>query len=177
MAPIVFPCHRLGRFGPRRILKTVSALKTDQLEPFQRTNPVFLPSDSMHKIRGLSGHPMDETPARRKNERMNIIQMATIREMGRLIGERFQARRVVLFGSYARGQADENSDVDLLVVMDSDAPWLERSVPIRKALSERWIEPVDVIVRSPRIFEEKKNQPYTLEHEAMKDGVVLYERN
>lgn len=108
---------------------------------------------------------------------MTIIPMETIREMGRLIGERFNPERVVLFGSYARGEADVNSDVDLLVVMDSDLPRFEQGGPIRMALSERWIEPIDVIVRSPSVVEENKDDPYSLEHEALTDGVVLYEQN
>ena len=108
---------------------------------------------------------------------MMLIPMETIQEMGRMIGERFGPRRVVLFGSYARGEANVNSDVDLLVVMDSDAPRLERSVPIRRAISERWIEPVDIIVRSPMAVEKNRDRRYTLEYEAMKDGVVLYEQN
>lgn len=63
-----------------------------------------------------------------------------------------------------------------MVVMDSDAPRFQRGVPLRLALSEHWIEPIDVIVRSPEVFERRKSQPYTLEYEAVKDGVLLYEK-
>jgi len=59
--------------------------------------------------------------------------------------------------------------------MESEAPWFKRSTPIRLALGERWIEPFDVIVRSPAVYERYKDVPYTLEHEATKGGVVLYE--
>jgi predicted nucleotidyltransferase len=106
---------------------------------------------------------------------LSVIPMETIREMGKLIGERFHPEKVILFGSYARGEAGINSDVDLMVVMESDAVWYERSVPIRAVISERWIEPVDIIVRSPKIFAQRQCQQYTLEYEAAKDGVVLYE--
>jgi predicted nucleotidyltransferase len=105
-----------------------------------------------------------------------VIPMQAIREMGKLIGQRFNPEKVILFGSYARGEGGVHSDVDLLVVMESDAPRFKRSGPIRSALSERWIEPIDVIVRSPEVFAKNKDTPYTLEHEAMKDGVVLYEK-
>jgi predicted nucleotidyltransferase len=107
---------------------------------------------------------------------LSVIPMETIREMGKLIGERFNPEKVILFGSYARGEGGINSDVDFLVVMESDAPRFKRSGPIRSALSERWIEPIDIIVRSPGVFARNREVPYTLEHEAMKDGVVLYEK-
>ena len=107
---------------------------------------------------------------------LSVIPMETIREMGKLIGERFNPERVILFGSYARGEATIDSDVDLMVVMESDAPRFERSLPIRDAISERWIEPVDVIVRSPRAMARSKEIPYTLEYEAAREGVTLYEK-
>jgi predicted nucleotidyltransferase len=106
---------------------------------------------------------------------LSVIPMETIREMGKLIGERFHPEKVILFGSYARGEAGINSDVDLMVVMESKAEWYERSVPIWMAISERWIEPIDIIVRSPEVFAQRQCQPDTLEYEAVREGVVLYE--
>ena len=107
---------------------------------------------------------------------LSVIPMETIREMGKLIGQRFHPEKVILFGGYARGEAGINSDVDLMVVMESDAVWYKKSTPIQLALSERWIEPIDIIVRSPEVFAQRQSQPYTLEYEAAKDGVVLYEK-
>jgi predicted nucleotidyltransferase len=107
---------------------------------------------------------------------LSAIPMSAIREMGELIGKRFNPEKVILFGSYARGEGGVHSDVDLMVVMESDAPRFERSTPIRLALSERWIEPIEVIVRSPAVFARRKDKPYSLEHEAARDGVMLYER-
>ncbi|MGD0463849.1 MAG: nucleotidyltransferase domain-containing protein [Tepidisphaeraceae bacterium] len=106
---------------------------------------------------------------------LSVIPMETIREMGKLIGERFHPDKVILFGSYARGEAGIDSDVDLMVVMESKAQWYERSVPIWMAISERWIEPIDIIVRSPEVFAQRQSQPDTLEYAAMREGVVLYE--
>ena len=67
---------------------------------------------------------------------LSIIPMETIREMGKLIGERFHPDKVILFGSYARGEAGIDSDVDLMVVMESGAIWYKRSTPICLALFE-----------------------------------------
>jgi predicted nucleotidyltransferase len=106
---------------------------------------------------------------------LSIIPMETIREMGKLIGERFHPQKVILFGSYARGEATIDSDVDLMVVMESAAEWYKRSVPIRLAISEHWVEPMDIIVRSPQVFGLRQCEEGTLEYEAAREGVVLYE--
>ncbi|MFH0980460.1 MAG: nucleotidyltransferase domain-containing protein [Planctomycetota bacterium] len=102
--------------------------------------------------------------------------MRTIQEMAELVARRFNPEKIILFGSYARGQAGENSDVDLMVVMDSDAPWFRRSVPIRLALLEKFNEPVDVIVRRPSTYARNRDTPDTVTHEAAQHGLVLYEK-
>ena len=43
------------------------------------------------------------------------------RELKPIFGERY--RGLVLYGSYARGEADEGSDVDVLLLLDSDVAW------------------------------------------------------
>lgn len=45
--------------------------------------------------------------------------ISEIEESGRRIGREFEAERVILFGSYAKGTVTEDSDVDLLVVADT----------------------------------------------------------
>jgi predicted nucleotidyltransferase len=112
-----------------------------------------------------------------KQNTLSVIPMEDIRAMGQLIGERFHPDKVILFGSYARGEATTNSDVDMLVVMESEAPRFERSVPLRLALSERWTEPIEIIVRSPEVYARRSRVPSTLEYEATKDGLVLYDKN
>ena len=49
------------------------------------------------------------------------IDRATIQAITRLIVERFNPEQIILFGSHARGEANEHSDLDLLVVMHLDA--------------------------------------------------------
>lgn len=44
--------------------------------------------------------------------------LTTLREQRRLLGERYPIRRLALFGSWARGEAREDSDVDVLVEVD-----------------------------------------------------------
>jgi predicted nucleotidyltransferase len=46
-----------------------------------------------------------------------MITMKEIEEVSNQIAQTFQPERIILFGSYAAGQPDEDSDVDLLVIM------------------------------------------------------------
>lgn len=55
-----------------------------------------------------------------------------LKEAIKRIIEQFHPEKIILFGSYAYGQPTTDSDIDLLVVMDTDMKPYERSVPIRK---------------------------------------------
>ena len=103
------------------------------------------------------------------------IDKPTIQAVARLIVERFDPEQVILFGSHARGQAGVHSDVDLLVVMRGVAEG-GRGNPVRRAIAERFVLPVDVIIRSPEAMAQQRQDPYSLIHKALEEGEVLYER-
>ena len=105
-----------------------------------------------------------------------MISDEIIREMAGKIASRFDAQRVVLFGSYARGEATENSDVDLLVVTEKPAPRGKRSAPIIQMLAEDYALPVDVIVRSQGVLQQWRDVPGSFSQQISSEGVVLYER-
>ena len=100
---------------------------------------------------------------------------STIQAVTRLIVERFDPEQVILFGSHARGQAGVHSDVDLLVVMRGEAEE-GRGNPVRRAIAERFVLPIDVIIRSAEALAQQRKDPYSLIHKALAEGEVLYER-
>ena len=111
---------------------------------------------------------------------MNAIEAhiddATIEAIAQLVVERFEPEQVILFGSHARGEGGSHSDVDLLVVLRADAGRLPPGNPIRRAIAERFVLPVDVLIRSPEVLAEQRNDPYSLIHQVLAEGKVLYER-
>ncbi len=82
--------------------------------------------------------------------------------------------KIILFGSYAYGNPTPDSDVDLLVIWDTDKPRRERVVAISLLLYPR-LFPVDIIVKTPREIEEETPHNFLLQ-EILNKGVVLYER-
>ena len=88
----------------------------------------------------------------------------------------FRPRRVILFGSRARGDATPDSDIDLLVVVDDDTP--REKVTLQAGYESRrgYHEPADVIPVREETFRRKSKVPGTLSRAAVLDGVVVYER-
>ena len=82
--------------------------------------------------------------------------------------------KIILFGSYAYGTPTPDSDVDLLIIWDTDKPRRERVVAISLLLYPR-LFPVDIIVKTPHELEEETPHNFFLQ-EILNKGVVLYER-
>jgi len=82
--------------------------------------------------------------------------------------------RIILFGSHARGEAQENSDLDLLVVMQEVASRRDEILRIRAALVPLGIS-VDVLVASDADYAKWSEAPSTTLYWAKREGEVLYE--
>ena len=99
-----------------------------------------------------------------------------IKEMVSRIVTKFDPDKVILFGSYARGTAGPDSDVDLLVVFRHlEDTRRKKAIDIRVALNGMG-SPKDVVVRTPEDLEQEKKVAGTIGREVQKDGKVLYER-
>ncbi len=82
---------------------------------------------------------------------------------------------MILFGSYSQGNNSENSDVDLLIVKETDVPKHKRGREVQKLLRGVMI-PVDILVFNQREMDEWKNVRSSFIHEVLKTGKVEYER-
>lgn len=107
---------------------------------------------------------------------VNKVIEKTIDQMVRRIAEEFHPDRVILFGSHARGSADSDSDVDLLVVMPVSESKRSSQLEIRRALREIRM-PVDIIVTTPEDFEWRHKVAGTIEYPAVKEGKLVYARS
>lgn len=98
-----------------------------------------------------------------------------LKEAVRRIIENFNPEKIILFGSYAYGQPTADSDMDLMVIMNTDEKPHKRAVTLRKALKGIGI-PKDIIVKTPEEFDRFKDIVGTIIYPAAHKGKVLYER-
>ncbi len=100
------------------------------------------------------------------------IPLAAIRRFARRIAERFEPDKIILFGSYAYGKPNEESDVDLLVIMRTKNA-IDQSIRISVAF-ERLFS-LDLIVRTPWQIERGLKDDDWFLREIIEKGKVLYE--
>ena len=95
--------------------------------------------------------------------------------MTQRIVEHFAPQKVIAFGSWARGEAKPDSDIDFLVIMPHGVSKRDSQVAIRRALKD-FAVPKDVIVASSEEIKQKQKINGLIYRAAMSEGVVLYER-
>ena len=82
------------------------------------------------------------------------------------------AQSVILIGSLASGRVHALSDLDLIVILETNERFLDRLERVRDALDPKVA--LDLFVYTPREFEELKTWSSFLDH-ALKNGKVLYD--
>ena len=103
-----------------------------------------------------------------------MISEERIQEAVRLLKEAASPVKIILFGSYARGDISEHSDLDFLVVEKELKARRMEMVRLRRILSPLRM-PVDIIVVSANAFEDWADTPGTVIYEAASEGRVVYE--
>jgi predicted nucleotidyltransferase len=98
-----------------------------------------------------------------------------IEEIARKIVEAFRPRRIVMFGSRARDSTAPDSDLDLMVEMETDDPPAQR-VRLIDALFglRRWA--MDLVVYTPEEVERERQYRNSLLRVIESEGRVLYEQ-
>ncbi|MEN6356836.1 MAG: nucleotidyltransferase domain-containing protein [Armatimonadota bacterium] len=104
-----------------------------------------------------------------------MIIKDTIETAARRLAESFDPDKIILFGSQARGTADEHSDVDLLVICSFSGKRRNLMVEMDRALRGLGIAR-DIIVLTPEEYERDRMIAGTVARPASIEGRVLYER-
>ncbi len=102
------------------------------------------------------------------------ISLNAIKEKAKTISEKFDPEKIILFGSYASGTPTPDSDVDLLVIMETERPTWDLAVEILASLKHSF--PIDVVVRTPKEIKTRLKQGDFFVMEIMEQGKVIYER-
>jgi predicted nucleotidyltransferase len=98
-----------------------------------------------------------------------------LRQITQTLVERIRPEKIVLFGSQAVGRATEQSDFDLLVILESDLRRDKRQELISRALRPRAF-PVDILAYTPTEVQACLKDRHSFLNHILKTGKVLYER-
>jgi predicted nucleotidyltransferase len=101
------------------------------------------------------------------------IPVEIIEELVRRIAERFRPHKIILFGSYAYGEPRPESDVDLLVLMDTPMRETEQALEIRQHVNPLF--GVDIVVYTPARLQQRIQYGDSFLKEITQKGVVVYE--
>ena len=82
--------------------------------------------------------------------------------------------RIILFGSYGRGEATESSDLDLMIIQPHVENQFEEMVYLRQVLGSMGIG-VDLLVYSEEEYERRSRVPGTVHYWANREGRTVYE--
>jgi uncharacterized protein len=106
------------------------------------------------------------------DKRKRIPQKA-IDQVVKQIVEKFQPQKIILFGSYARGNPRPESDVDLLVVMDTPLKESKISLEIHRHLNVMF--GLDLVVYTPKRLKERADRGNWFVRDILKEGKIMYE--
>ena len=87
----------------------------------------------------------------------------------------YKPKRVTLFGSWAKGDFTEESDIDLLIVKSTRKNRLERAWEVSRLLSHKKNHPMDVIVLTPAEIRKRLKAGDPFIQEVERDGIILYQ--
>ncbi len=107
------------------------------------------------------------------SEVLEAIRRVVLEEAGKL-GVRVE--KIILFGSRARGEAREDSDYDILIVVEGSIDWRVRrrlSLGVRRRLYRILRSPLDILVYTSGEFRERSRIGVAFEGVVAREGIVI----
>lgn len=105
-----------------------------------------------------------------------MVSEQTLAEVTKRLVEGFHPDRIILFGSQARGTANEHSDVDIMVICPVNDDYDSLTLAMYRALRGLGIAK-DIVILTPEEFECDRRIPGTVARPAWLEGKILYEHN
>ena len=103
-----------------------------------------------------------------------MIAKEKIQEVTKRLVEAYQPIAIYLFGSYAWGEPDEDSDIDLMVVVDNNVELNWSSFKKGKWAIRDMRITNDILVENKSVFIKRAAHPSNLEHIIAHKGIILY---
>jgi len=99
---------------------------------------------------------------------------AELRRIVQILSEQYTPRRILLFGSLTTGRVEEWSDIDLVIIKETDRKFLDRIRDVMQLVKPR--VGIDILVYTPDEFAQMSQQRALVGAEIVTKGKVLYER-
>ncbi|MFW6156571.1 MAG: nucleotidyltransferase domain-containing protein [Armatimonadota bacterium] len=98
-----------------------------------------------------------------------------VQEIIQKIVEGYDPEKIIVFGSYARGDWTDSSDLDVLVVKETEERPFERIGSVSGACWPRKLA-MDIVVKTPEEIEKELSERELFTREIMREGVVVHDR-
>lgn len=105
---------------------------------------------------------------------MGRLPSERVAKLTRLLVDAARPKRIILFGSQARREAAEDSDLDIMLVQEAPSDRFAEMVRLNRLLRSFEV-PVDLLIVSEEKFEYWRDTPGNVYFEAASEGEVLYE--
>ena len=109
---------------------------------------------------------------------MTLGQVATIEHIRETFGPALKsggALKAVVFGSYARGEADQYSDLDIIVVAETDKKFFKRQEDFQ-GIFDVWRRGLDMLIYTPAELDDMLAEHRAFFELALEEGVTIYEK-
>lgn len=103
-----------------------------------------------------------------------VIIPDEVSKIKEIIVSSLNVKKVFLFGSYAKGNFDENSDFDICIITDDSKRKLDLLRLIRKKAYKYLSRPIDLLIYRSGEFEERAEKLDSIEREIRQNGIILH---
>ncbi len=104
-----------------------------------------------------------------------MVTQTEITQLIKEIAEGYKPEKIYLFGSYANGTPNNDSDIDLFIVKDTEKRKIHRPSEVREIIKD-YLAPMDIIVYTPKELETAMTNFYSIGKIAVNTGKLMYER-